>query len=279
MIMSDAHRQCHFITMACNKQMNKEAVPIHDKPNEMQDEHDGGSGHKLSTPSYEICDQKNTATSESKPREAKDQKQQSQQLKKLADKLCPILHRHKKRLEGLVTLYINVGTNDELKRRAIYEIISNKGTDIGFITDCRVTTSNAKSFIYHAKKHLPIGTAVLVFPTCPDMKSNRLIGGTIVTLSKRIKSHKTVSLIPLGALVRVKGFFGEVELSVLSVYHPRHNEEEGSYARRISNEMKISVANVHQSIHDSIKQSISNEENQCQIIFMGDLNINIVTQA
>ena len=68
-------------------------------------------------------------------------------LDEVADSICPIKYRKNTSASGIITLFINIGSNSELKRAEIYELTNKHKADVVFVTDCKVTTTNMASTI------------------------------------------------------------------------------------------------------------------------------------
>ena len=118
------------------------------------------------------------------------------QLEGSLDNLADHIYKPKFRLypapSHLSVMYFNMGTNDERKRKSIYDIIYQQNLDITFLTDIQVLSSGLASFHSHARRNLAKGYVIHLFPTQIDQETNTKIGGTAVIISKRIQDYETV---------------------------------------------------------------------------------------
>jgi exonuclease III len=118
-----------------------------------------------------------------------------------------------------------LGSNNEKESKLLARIDKFK-IDIAIILDTRV---EAKNVCFFRKKLMRKHPGYTVWGTSPKIKGkNAKIGGTMVLLSDRIKSHHITEEMQYGSLVKIVCYFGGIRLNVMGVYWPSPNPEEGS---------------------------------------------------
>ena len=168
------------------------------------------------------------------------------------------------------TMFFNAGGLTEHKQKAIALVIKSLQLDVVIIVDTRIVEERNRNCRHNMKLMLGCKYRTQFLPTVKT-DDFKLIGGMMIITSDRVTNLEITQLIHLGTLAKIQFKFGLVPISIIAVYMPNINPNQGSLQSQLKKQLKVDDVQKH--IRNSIEEHILMAQAEAHnIIVGGDFN-------